>query len=124
VITCSAPPATNFYTVVPCRVFDTRFQGGPLSAGETRTFGIAGTCGIPADAVSVSVNVTVVNATAVGEMIAFPPTEARPNTSAISYPVSVPRANNGVFKLGNGGLAFYCSAGTAHLILDVTGYFK
>ena len=68
---------------------------------------------------------TVVSASAQGEMTAFPATESRPNTSAISYRASIARANNGILKLGNGALAFYCNqlGGSAHLIIDVNGYF-
>lgn len=125
VIGCAPPPATVFYTVTPCRVFDTRLLGGPLGAGETRTFAISGICGVPADAVSVSVNITVAEATALGEMTAFPANESRPDTIAIAYPVTNARANNAVLKLGAGSLSFYNnSAGTAQLILDVNGYFK
>ncbi|MGH9367048.1 MAG: S8 family peptidase, partial [Thermoanaerobaculia bacterium] len=46
------PGPKSFYTVTPCRAVDTRNASGPLggpalSAGGTRTFALAGQCGIP-----------------------------------------------------------------------------
>ena len=65
-----------YYTVVPCRVVDTRGGapvGGPvLQAQETRAFAIAGHCGIPADAKAVSINMTVTAPTALGHVRLFP----------------------------------------------------
>ena len=116
----------SFYTLTPCRVLDTRSQGGAINAGETRSVAMAGICGIPSGASAVSVNLTVVTPTAQGELTAFPADEARPTTSAISYRAGIVRANNGVLKLGGDALAFYAnqSSGNVHLIIDVNGYFK
>jgi RHS repeat-associated protein len=115
----------DFFTLTPCRVLDTRDQSAPLTAGETRTVPLAGVCGIPSSATSVSINITAVDATAQGEMTAWPANEPQPVTSAISYQASLNRANNGILKLGNGALAFYANqlSGTVHLIIDVNGYF-
>jgi RHS repeat-associated protein len=115
----------DFYTVSPCRALDTRSQSAPLSAGETRTVTLAGVCGVPSSATAVSINITVVDATADGEMTAWPSNEPKPTASAISYQVGANRANNGMQKLGNGALSFYANqpTGTAHLIIDVNGYY-
>ncbi|MES1243845.1 MAG: RHS repeat-associated core domain-containing protein [Acidobacteriota bacterium] len=114
----------DFYTLAPCRVLDTRNQAAPLSAGETRTIALAGACGIPSTASAVSLNLTVIDATAQGELTAWPSNEPQPVASAISYQVGTNRANNGMLKLGNGALSFYANqpSGTAHLVLDVNGY--
>ncbi|MGH7428312.1 MAG: RHS repeat-associated core domain-containing protein, partial [Candidatus Methylomirabilaceae bacterium] len=122
----SASPADGFYTLTPCRVLDTRNQGAPVQAGETRIVPMAGACGIPATASAVAINLTVVDATERGEMTAMPATAvAVPVSTVISYPAATTRANNAVLKLGNGALAFYSrqSSGSAHLIVDVNGYF-
>ncbi len=115
----------GFYTLPPCRLLDTRNQSAPLSAGETRTVPMAGSCGIPSGSSAVSVNITVVDASAQGEMTAFPANASRPTASAISYRSVLARANNAILKLGNGALAFFCNqpSGSAHLIIDVNGYF-
>ena len=52
-----APPGTgglNYYAVTPCRAVDTRNANGPLggpimNANTTRSFPLAGECGLPAD---------------------------------------------------------------------------
>ena len=49
-------PCQAFYTVAPCRVFDTRNPAGPyggpaLVAGGERSFVLPGRCGIPATAI-------------------------------------------------------------------------
>jgi RHS repeat-associated protein len=115
----------DFFTLTPCRVLDTRDQSAPLTPGETRTVALAGVCGIPSSATAVSVNITAIDATAQGEMTAWPANEPQPATSAISYQTGLNRANNGILKLGNGALAFYANqlSGTVHLVIDVNGYF-
>lgn len=49
------PLASNFYALAPCRVVDTRSEGGPLAAGETRDFAQWASCGVPSDASAVSI---------------------------------------------------------------------
>ena len=59
--------------MTPCRVLDTRNANGPLGgpalngSGAQRLFTIAGTCGIPASARSVSANLTVTQQAAAGQ---------------------------------------------------------
>ncbi|HWM95039.1 MAG TPA: RHS repeat-associated core domain-containing protein [Thermoanaerobaculia bacterium] len=115
----------DFHTLTPCRVLDSRNQSAPLAAGETRTVQMAGICGIPSGASAVSANITVVDASTQGDMTAFPAGESRPTASAISYKATLARGNNGILKLGNGALSFFASQpfGSAHLIVDVNGYF-
>lgn len=123
------PVALDFYTVAPCRAVDTR-TGSPLSSGVMRTFGIAGTCGVPAAAKAVALNLTVVSPTGNGYLTLWPANLARPATSALNFTTGLTRSNNGMLSLatdGSGNLAaqgFVASAGTVHLILDVTGYFQ
>ncbi len=72
------PPQSKLYPITPCRIADTRLTpngngAGPvLQANAGRAFQIAGTCGIPATARSVVLNVTAVNATANGSFAIFP----------------------------------------------------
>jgi RHS repeat-associated protein len=117
--------AVGFYTVEPCRAYDSRTLAAPLNAASTRVVALAGVCGIPSEASAVSLNITVVDATANGEMVAYPSNVPRPNSSAISHLAGVTRANNGVLKLGSGALALFNNqpSGSAHLVIDVNGYF-
>jgi hypothetical protein len=130
----NATSAADFYTLAPCRVVDTRnpagTYGGPaLSAGSARSFPLAGTCGIPAAAKAVSVNLTVTGPTQAGHLLAYPGGVTPPLASLINFSVGQTRANNAILPLaadGNGTLTFeagLAGGGTVHLIVDVSGYF-
>ncbi|HEY2930400.1 MAG TPA: PQQ-dependent sugar dehydrogenase [Acidobacteriota bacterium] len=122
----------DFFTLTPCRVADTRnpngAYGGPaLPASGDRIFVIAGRCGVPATARSVSVNITVTQPTGVGHLRLYPAGSALPASSNINYSGGQTRANNAVLTLGPAGdLAVRCEqiSGTVHFILDVNGYFQ
>jgi hypothetical protein len=128
----SDPLATRFYTVTPCRVVDTRnptgAYGGPaLSANSDRTFMLGGRCGIPSDAKSAFLNVTVTQASAPGDLRLYPGGTPVPLASAINYRAGETRANNAATPLGSSGsLAVRCdqSSGNVQAIIDVTGYFQ
>jgi hypothetical protein len=122
----------NYFSVTPCRVLDTRSPsgdyGGPaLAAGQSRAFTLAGRCGVPASATAVAVNLTVTQATSQGNLRLYPAGGPAPSTSTLNYAAGQTRANNAVVGLSPGGaLAIRCNqgSGTAHAILDVTGYFE
>ena len=122
----------NLFTVAPCRVLDTRdaagAYGGPaMGAGQSRSFTLAGRCSLPASARAVAVNLTVTGATAQGNLRLYPADQAVPSTSTLNYPAGQNRANNAIVGLSaSGALAVRCTqaTGTAHVILDVTGYFE
>jgi CSLREA domain-containing protein len=127
------PPASNYYTLPPCRVIDTRRAagslGGPaLAAGATRSFTVAGECGIPADAKALSINVTVTLPSAGGDLRLFSTGTPLPLVSAINYGKAQTRANNAVVRLSDtGAFSVRCdqTAGTTvHFVADVNGYFK
>jgi uncharacterized repeat protein (TIGR01451 family) len=121
----------GFYSVAPCRVLDTRNAAGPLggpplTAGATRTFEMAGSCDIPANATAVFGNITVVAPTADGHLRIEPAGNATPNVSRLNYSAGQTRANNGVFGLDpQGRIDIVCvqASGSAGVIVDVAGYF-
>jgi PKD repeat protein len=136
-VTVTAPPvsstATRFYTVTPCRAIDTRnangATGGPaLVANGARVFPLAGTCGIPSTAISVSANVTVVGPLAQGQLRIFPGNTTPPSTSAISFRAGRTRGNNGTVALATDGTGTIGvkndAAGAVQFALDVNGYFR
>jgi hypothetical protein len=127
------PTPTDFYTLTPCRLVDTRnpagTNGGPaLQPLARRTFVLAGLCGVPAGAKAVSINVTVTGPAAGGFLQLFPADLAQPFTSTINFAPGMTRANNAVVSLafdGSGGIGVQNgSGGTVHFILDVNGYFQ
>jgi hypothetical protein len=128
------PPsaAMKLNTVFPCRIVDTRNAPGPyggpaLQANATRTFLLAGQCGVPASARSVAVNLTITQPSSGGHLSAFPSCASVPLASTLNFSAGQTRANNAVLPLGTGGAISINSAfpsGTAHFILDVTGWFE
>jgi hypothetical protein len=126
--TFSTPPV-SFYTVTPCRAFDSRSLAGssPLRAGSYAQLAIGGRCGIPATAKAVSLNVTVVSPSAGGHIRLYASGTPRPGTSSINYVPGQTRANNAVVSLGvDGAVVVYVNqpSGTTHVVIDVSGYFQ
>jgi hypothetical protein len=120
------------YTVTPCRLVDTRdapglFSGPALVGGAGRTFVLAGRCNIPPTATALAANITVTNATAPGFLTINPADATRPLTSTLNYSANQTRANSAHLKLGPGGdVIVYCgqASGTAHVVIDVSGYYQ
>jgi hypothetical protein len=124
-------PAADFYTVSPCRVFDTRLAGGPtagaaLACGGDWDFTIAGTCNVPSGAKAVSLNVTVTQPSAQGNVRFFAAGAPAPLVSSLNYVAGQNRANNAIAPLSTGGaVSVRCGpSGTTHLVVDVNGYFQ
>ncbi|MFN2385474.1 MAG: PQQ-dependent sugar dehydrogenase, partial [Thermoanaerobaculia bacterium] len=122
----------RFYTVRPCRLIDTRrptdpVGGPPLSAGADRTFGADNRCGIPATARALAANLTVVGASAPGNLRVYPADRLMPGASTINYRVAQTRANQAMVGLDvHTRFKVRCdqARGTVHLIVDVSGYFQ
>ncbi len=125
------PPATSFHTVQPCRVFDTRgangTYGGPyLYAGQARSWVVTGRCGIPATAKSIAGNLTATGATAAGSVRLVPGGAPATGTATVAFRAGQTRANNVTMPLGPTGnlVVDGLPTGTAHVILDVVGWFE
>jgi hypothetical protein len=116
----------DFYMVTPCRVIDTRIgPSQPLVAGINSFFTLAGACGVPSTARSVSANATVVGPTQPGFIAMFPGDMASSPTSTINFKAGTTRANNTVLLLdGTCGVNTHLSTGTSHFVIDVNGYFQ
>lgn len=125
---------SGFYPITPCRVFDTRVSDGVtagspiLASGSTRLFAVVGKCGIPAEANAIAANITVINGSASGDLTIKAGNLTATVPPVIQVPISRSRANNAMIQLasnGDGNIAVINStAGTVHLILDVSGYFR
>jgi hypothetical protein len=123
---------TSLYTLTPCRLIDTRLAPGPLggpalAAGASRTFTVAGACGIPPDAAAIVVNVLIIQPSAGCFLSVFPAGSSAPATSTLNARAGQVRANNAIVALGPSGAmtAFLGQAGgSAGLVVDVSGYLK
>ena len=132
VTTLSETPPVPFIPITPCRVADTRGNGftgayGPpsLIANATRSFTIAGQCGIPASAAAVSFNFAALNVSAQGDLRVFPAGGGIPLVSTLNYNGNTPNiANAAVVPLGTGGaITVQPDAVAIDLIIDVNGYY-
>jgi len=112
----------DFYTVPPCRLVDTR-SGSPLAAGVLASFPAAGSCGIPADAQALAVNLTAVDPSAAGYLRVFPSGAPLPTARNVSFAALQRRASASIVALGVAGEINAWSTSATHLLVDVTGYF-
>ena len=122
------PPAASFFTVSPCRAADTRAAQAPaLGPGERRTLPVAGQCGVPTSATAVALNVTVTSPAAQG-FVRVTAGDGLSETSTLNFTPGLTRANNALVVLASDGSGTVAvtngSAGTTHVLLDVTGYFE
>lgn len=123
------PPGQDFYTLPPCRLFNTR-ESWPLTSGGEEIFVLKGLCGIPPTARALALNVTVTAPAAQGNIALYPGPGEASGTSSISFGPGEIRANSAILALSADGygtiraLPTVQGAGTVHLILDVFGYFE
>ena len=127
-----------FQPVAPCRLWDTRFPPPtppvPHGANTTRDFVVRGRCGVPATAQAVAINVTVTQATDLGNLRIYPTALPSPPTaSLLNWAAGETVANGGIVRLGSDAAGNHVrvqidmppqSTGTVHSLADVTGYFQ
>lgn len=121
----------TFVGIVPCRLADTRDLSLPpgygppaLPAGVPRNFFLTGRCGIPAEALAVSANVTAVNPAGPGFLLIRPADGPNVVVSTLNFIPGQTIANGAAIPLGTGGAATVVAGVTGtELIIDVNGYF-
>jgi hypothetical protein len=105
-------PAMLYSPVTPCRLIDTRNSagalGGPaLVAGQTRTFSLAGQCGLPnlSNGGTLSVNVTAVPKGGLGYLTVWGTASTEntpPTTSTLNAPTGTVVANTALLTINPG----------------------
>ena len=127
--------ASQYTTVAPCRVFDTRtgggacagaasFTAGPVGQGGVLKVKVTGVGGVPSNATAVVLNVTATAATKTTYVSVYPDSPTQPTVSNLNVNSAAPVPNLTVVPVGPGGLVdLYNNAGTVQLIGDVAGYF-
>jgi len=142
VTTVGAPPprppntsAESFVSLQPARLLETRtgnglttvdgqFQGiGQLGRGQTIELQVAGRGGVPADAESAVLNVTVTEPVGSGFVTVFPCGSQRPLASNVNYVAGQSVPNAVISRIGVGGLVCLFVNEATHLAVDVNGYF-
>ncbi|MDX1979171.1 MAG: BACON domain-containing protein [Bryobacteraceae bacterium] len=110
----------RFVPVTPCRVVDTRNEGGAVRG--PRTFVVAGRCGVPAAATAYSLNVTVVPESPLGYLTIWPAISSVPFVSTLNSLDGRVKANAAIVPGAGGAVSVFVTDPT-HVILDVNGYF-
>ncbi|HUP71405.1 MAG TPA: hypothetical protein VM282_00005 [Acidimicrobiales bacterium] len=129
--TLSDNGGTRLHTMAPNRLLDTRNGIGlpqaPFGEGTPRNLTVRGaSTGVPTDAESVVLNMTVVNATSNASFVTvWPAGLAQPEVSNLNNVVGIARPNLVVARVGASGQISIANAfGTADIIADVVGYFR
>jgi spore germination protein YaaH len=130
-LTTDTTGESTYTPVTAVRLLDTRTGNGlagKFTSRAPRTFFVAGRGGIPADATAVTGNLTVTEQTSSGFLTLSPIPDASPSTSTLNFPSRDTRANNVTVRLSAGGglsVVFVGASGArAHVLFDVTGYFR
>ena len=111
--------------VTPCRLVDTRSNGGPIQGGSSRNFTLPGLggCNIPATAAAYSLNVTVVPITTLGYLTIWPTAERQPVVSTLNSPDGRVKANAAIVPAGVSGAVSVYVTDTTNVLLDIDAYF-
>ena len=129
----STSSSLAFYTIVPCRLVDTRpsvppgpLAGPSLVAKQTRSFPLqSGKCNIPPNAQAYSLNVTAMppKGGVLGDLVIFPTGQRTPASSTLNAPTGTTTANAAIVPAGTGGAVSVFTSNDTDLLLDINGYF-
>ncbi|NUT47578.1 MAG: choice-of-anchor D domain-containing protein [Saccharothrix sp.] len=119
----------TYYPLAPYRVLDTRSgQGAPavkVASGQALRLQLTGQGGVPTDASTVVLNVTVTDPAGAGHVSIYPTDVARPTVSSLNYTPAWTGANSVTVKIGaDGAVHLYNHGAAVHLIADVNGYYS
>ncbi len=122
-----------FATLDPCRLLDTRGNSGfsgafgspTIAALSSRSFPlVSGSCNVPSNATSYSLNATVVPPAALGYLTLWPSGQAQPVVSTLNNLDGTVLANAALVPAGTGGAVSAFVSNVSELILDINGYFR
>jgi hypothetical protein len=126
---------STFVEMTPCRLVDTRPVSddntakvkaeGVIGQETKRTYTAAGSCGVPSNATSLSVNLTSVGPTVESFMTLWDTGSPRPNASTLNpNPSLAVSANTTNVPLNDSGqFNIYNQNGEVHYVIDVLGYY-
>jgi uncharacterized repeat protein (TIGR03803 family) len=120
-----APPGNgglSFYALTPCRVVDTRRNGGQPFAGELTVNVVNSPCGPPASSEAYVFNATVVPSGSLSYLTLWPDTETQPVVSTLNAVDGSITSNMAIVPNVDGKTDAF-AAGYTQLILDIAGYF-
>jgi hypothetical protein len=136
----SPASAGAFVPITPARVFDSRYLApvGRLAAGANRTVSVANSYlpdsatvatanVVPSGATAVAVNLTVTDTTGSGYLFLAPGTATAVTASSINWTAPGTTVANAVvvpLDTARQLKAFVGGGGSAHFLLDVSGYYR
>lgn len=122
-------PPLDFYTLRPCRILDT-FQDEALVSGKpARRLEVTGTCGIPAGARALALNIKAIRPASPGHLVLFPADRPQPSQPTLAFEEGRTEASFQILPLSGeppGALAIATTVedgGDVRLQLEVSGYF-
>jgi hypothetical protein len=124
-----ASTAQEFFSVTPCRVFDSRNAngplGGPILAGQqTRHIPVlSSNCRLPAAAQAYSLNLTAIPQGPLGYLTTWPTGLSRPLVSTLNSYSGTVTANAAIVPAGTSGSVDVFVTDEADVVVDVDGYF-
>lgn len=131
--TTAGGTGSSFTPLTPTRLLDTRNGTGgyssPLGPNQSIALTVADAGGVPAMTASIPpkavvLNVTVTSPTGASFLTVWADGTTRPGTSDLNYVAGQTVPNLVVVQLGaNGKLDIYNAAGSAHVIVDVLGWY-
>ena len=127
----SPPPAPSFVSLTPARLLDTRGAarvGNAAGTGAPYVLNVAGKGGLPTTGIgAVVLNVTVTqtdNPTIGGGYVTVYPCGTRPDASNLNFTAGQTIPNAVIAPVSPTGDVCFYVYGTAHLLADVSGYFR
>jgi len=127
------PVASGYRPVVPARLLDSRPGGltidggsaamGTVGAGSTLRLAVAGRGGAATSAVAAALNVTAVGATGPGFLTVYPCGADRPLSSSVNFIDASPVPNAVVTPIGDGASVCIFASNTAHVVVDINGWY-
>jgi hypothetical protein len=116
-----------YHPLTPVRLVDSRVNYGltKLVSHVPQVLSVSGQVGVPASASAITGNVVSVNATVGGFFSLTSAPTSTPSTSTLNFPAGDIRANGLTTTLSGGTLSvvYVGGAGSADIVLDITGYF-
>ena len=110
--------------ITPERRFDSRDSGVPVGPAATISLQLAGVGSVPADATAVALSVIAVAPTRSSYLTVSPSLVSRPLASSVNMIAGQTIPNLVLAKIGtNGSVDIYNHAGSAHVVVDVIGWF-
>lgn len=124
--TVDAAPVSSasYVSLQPCRLADTRLTSG-YSRVDALTMQIParGICGIPSNATSLALTLTVDAPQTAGFLTAWPADQSRPVVSNLNFTAGQIRANSSITRIDSSGAFRVFTSTPSQVVVDVVGAF-